>query len=431
MDGVAHLMGQGKLAVQGAVVIEQHIGVDMGAGRIRAGPLAGVFIDVDPPVVKALPQNLAVFLAHGRQGFIDRLPGLFIGDLPADTLHQRRIDIIHVQFVHTQQLLAQTDVAVHLVHIAVDRIDQVVIHGHRHPSPIERSLQGRAIVTGVCIELQLLHLARQHGSHSVAELTEGSIQVLEGRLPQRPVTALHILAVGALSQRIGLPFPVHSIFKGQISVAEHGKCRIGRLGHLAGTGQQLFFCRRKNMGPTAAEVLKIPAVQLQSRFVTIELFQHCILNGQHFRRLKAGRRGGLHPDGENAVRHGLIGRHTGILIGAALGILRQIAEHPVHTVLQLQIVAERPGRLPQLSGVLRYLCQFFAQLFQSLLPLLVAGKQILNGPKFFGLALCALQHLCFHVVFLLRHKIFSALLYHVLHRFTTDSIDISLQLCYG
>ena len=56
MDGVPHFMGQGKHIVEGAMEIQQHIGMAaIGSPGISAAALAFIFIDINPPVVKSLP----------------------------------------------------------------------------------------------------------------------------------------------------------------------------------------------------------------------------------------------------------------------------------------------------------------------------------------------------------------------------------------
>ena len=55
MDGMSHLMGQGKHIVKGAMEIQQHIGMAaVGPPGISAAALAFIFIDINPPAVKSL-----------------------------------------------------------------------------------------------------------------------------------------------------------------------------------------------------------------------------------------------------------------------------------------------------------------------------------------------------------------------------------------
>lgn len=54
VNGVSHLMGQCKLAVQRPSIVEQYIGVDLGPGRICTGAFAHIFIYINPAVVIAL-----------------------------------------------------------------------------------------------------------------------------------------------------------------------------------------------------------------------------------------------------------------------------------------------------------------------------------------------------------------------------------------
>ena len=71
VQGVAHLVGQGELAVQGAGVVQQHKGMDLGACGVSAAPLALVLIDIDPAVLEALLQKS---YSHYNTGSRDCLP---------------------------------------------------------------------------------------------------------------------------------------------------------------------------------------------------------------------------------------------------------------------------------------------------------------------------------------------------------------------
>jgi hypothetical protein len=129
VQGVAHLVGQGEHAVQIVLVVQEHIGVGPGrAGGIGAAALAGVFINVDPAVVKALAQKRRVVLAQHAQGLQHGLLGLLKGDLPGGVGHDGHIDVGHVQLVRAQQLFAQGDIAVHLVQVGVHGVDEVFVH---------------------------------------------------------------------------------------------------------------------------------------------------------------------------------------------------------------------------------------------------------------------------------------------------------------
>ena len=73
---------------------------------------------VDPAVVEALLDDGPVVVAHGGQGLVDGVLGLLVGDDLVRAGDHGGVDVVHVELVHPQQLLAQADIAVELVQVA-------------------------------------------------------------------------------------------------------------------------------------------------------------------------------------------------------------------------------------------------------------------------------------------------------------------------
>ena len=199
-------MGQGEHAVQVVFVVEQHIGVTQGAGGVGAGPLAHVLVHVDPAVVKALLDDGAVGVAHGGQGLIDGVLGLLVGDDLVRAGHHGGVDVVHVELVHPQQLLAQTDIAVHFVHVLVD---EVVVHLGGHPGAGHGGGQGAVVLPGGGEELQLLDLGGEHRGGGVADGAVGLIIGFKGVFPQRPVEKIRKTRLGLLEKAVGKPPHIH------------------------------------------------------------------------------------------------------------------------------------------------------------------------------------------------------------------------------
>ena len=189
VQGVTHLVGQSKLAVQCAGIVQQHVGMDGGASGISTAALALILVNVDPAVVKALLQNGPVVLAQRSQGIVDSLLRLLIGDMLVNAGQEWGVNVIEMQFFNAQQLLAQADIAVHTGKLLVNRFDQVVVNRHRHIGAVQRGFQRGAVFSGIGEEFQLLILAVQNGRRRIFEGSKAVIEVIVGAFPQGAVRA--------------------------------------------------------------------------------------------------------------------------------------------------------------------------------------------------------------------------------------------------
>ena len=109
--------------VQRALEVEQYIRVHARACRVRARALALVLVHVDPAVGKAFAEQVQVILAERRERLERDLLGLLEREFHLHAVHDRHIQVVHVQFVHTEQLFSQRNIAVHGRKRAVHRVD--------------------------------------------------------------------------------------------------------------------------------------------------------------------------------------------------------------------------------------------------------------------------------------------------------------------
>src|SRR5699024_908443 len=142
---------------------------------ICAGPLAHVLVHVDPAVVKALPDDGPVVVAHGGQGLVDGVLGLLVGDDLVRAGDHGGVDVVHVELIHPQQLLAQADIAVELVQVGVHRVDEVAVHLGGHTGAGHGGGHGSVILPGGGEELQLLDLGGEHRGGGVADGAVGLV----------------------------------------------------------------------------------------------------------------------------------------------------------------------------------------------------------------------------------------------------------------
>ena len=141
---VTHLVREGEHAVKGVLVVEKHVGVRLGvAGGVRAAALADVLVDIDPAVVEAFLQQLYIVVTQNMERVEHSRLRVLIADLLRGIGDDRGVHVVHVQLVYTEQLFAQGDVLVHLVHVRVDGVDKVQIDLDGNLGGVER--RGRVV----------------------------------------------------------------------------------------------------------------------------------------------------------------------------------------------------------------------------------------------------------------------------------------------
>ena len=130
---VSHLVDQSEHIGQAAAPVEQHVGMhSVNAGGVCTSLLAFIFKNVDPSFCKCLSDHRHILLPQRLQRFEHIFLGILVCDSHRVVADHRRIDVVHVKLVDAEHLLAQADVAVHLVQVPVDALDQIVADGRRH-----------------------------------------------------------------------------------------------------------------------------------------------------------------------------------------------------------------------------------------------------------------------------------------------------------
>ncbi len=97
------------------------------AGRICPAPFSLILIDVDPAVLKPLFYLCHIILSERRQRRENGILRLPERDLPRGVSDHRRINIVHVQFIHAKTFFAQSHIAVHFIEIGADRLKQTLV----------------------------------------------------------------------------------------------------------------------------------------------------------------------------------------------------------------------------------------------------------------------------------------------------------------
>ena len=301
VQGMAHLMGQGKHGVEIVLVVEQHVGMRAGgAGGIGSGALARVFVHIDPAVVKTLAQQVRVVFAQHGEGFQHGGLCLLVGDLLSRVGHDGGIHVVHVKLIDAQQPLAQRDIPVHFVHVAVDRVDQIVVHGFGDLGGVQRGGAGGRIAAGVGKEAQLLELGVQRGGGRVSELADPIVIGFKYLFAESGVRAFQQDREGAVGERVLPPRGVGNGRERQIRVAENSRDGVRRVGHLTCGRQKLLLLGREDVLPAPADPVQAAAVDLQLGDLGIKTVESLVGDGHDLGHGERGR--ALQGDGR---AHGL------------------------------------------------------------------------------------------------------------------------------
>ena len=377
---MTHLMGQRELAVQRSGVVQQDVGMHHRPGGIRAAALALVLVHVDPAVVEAVFQNGAVIVAQRRQRVVNGLLGLLVGNVLVHIFQQGGVHIVEMQLVHAQQLLAQTDIAVHFVHVLVDCLDEVLVHGGRDVGRVQRRFKGRVVLPRLGEEFQLLVLGIEKGGSGGLERSQRTVKIFIGALTQHSVAALLQADEGSLGQGMLISLGVHGVGEFQVCIGEGAVNGVGCLRHFARRRQQLFLRGGKGMRLAAAQVGQIAAVTLQLGTVGIELRQLLVGNRHDLRGIKAARRVQCYCNAHKFSGHGLIGGVPGILVRPAHTVAAQQISLGIDLLKDFHVSIQRLAALTQTSreGSQRLLA--LRQRRQFRFPCFVGGVQVFNRP---------------------------------------------------
>ena len=235
---MTHLVGKGEHAVESVLVVEQHIGVRLGrAARICAAALADVLVYVYPAVAEALPEDVGIVLTQNGKsveyGGLCLLEAYLLGGVGDDG----GIHVVHMQLVHAQHFLAQGNVAVHLVKIRVDRLDEVGVDLDGDLGPVKGGLDGAAVAACVGEEAQLLELCVQCGGYGILVLAYAAVVGLEGVPAQDSVAALLKGDEGAVGELVLHALAVLDVGEFEFGVAEGAADVVGAVCHLARGGK--------------------------------------------------------------------------------------------------------------------------------------------------------------------------------------------------
>ena len=330
VHAVAHLVRNGGNAVQRAGKVAHDIGVGIiAAAGVSAAALALVGEHIDPALGKALANDGAVLFAQRCNGIQNHLLGLVIGVMGADALGQRGIHIIVVQLVHTQDALAQSNIAVHIRQVLAHSSHQVIIDLAGHVLPCHGHGAGRFIMTDGGFGSSGLDSAGVRGSQRVDVLAEALVVAFKGILAQHAVIGglqqdvvgsgqLHIVALAILDgieHHIGVSQVIGNVFRGAECLTE--------------SSQQLFFRGGQGVRLCTQQVLQGKAVG-GNLLVSHDGIQGFLRQCQDFRLSIGDGTDSLYIFGGSAGIHALGVISTGILAQTQAGVDSQVFQFTEH-----------------------------------------------------------------------------------------------------
>ena len=350
------------------------------AGRVRARALALIFVYIDPVVCKAFFQHSTVFVAERSKCLQRGLLGLFVIDFDILIGNDRGVQIVEVQLVYTQQLFAQTHIAMHGGQTVADGRNQIVINLDRHFGAVQGGVQGRVVAACIGEELQLLHLCAEYGGRGVAVLAIHAVQRMEGIFTQHAVGRLEQGDKSAVGDRMGLSLTVHSIRKGHVGIVEHGKDIVRALSELTGSGQQRFALARQRVRLLTADAVKYQTVVRQTGRSLIEAIQRLVRDGEQF---GCGERVSV-TDCDSQIgefcSHLLIDCVSCVLIALALCVVTERVQLFAERIAKAQIFEQGVGGVGQMTLEAAQLVQHGLCLGVAGAPGFIRGENIGQRP---------------------------------------------------
>ena len=319
------------------------------AGRVGARPLSFVFTYVDPAILIGLPDDGKILLSQGGEGLEGDLFGLFICEFPVVIGHHGHIYVVHVQLVHAQHLFAERDIAVHVLHAAVNAVDQPVADSGVHVVCSYGSGKGGGIFPGAGVENLFLHLAVIESRPGVGELAVAGIVFFKNLFAQGPVRGHLQRHKASVGERDFLPFRVSDRREFQVRVGEHSKTVVGCLSHFAGRSQKLFHLLAQGVFLQAADLADRDIVFRELRLFLKEARQNMVRDVQDLRLHKCQ----LLADPDRSALHlqlqFLIMGVACVLVVAHEGVTARPVQFQRAVIIQLQRLIEAVRALAEAS----------------------------------------------------------------------------------
>ena len=285
-----------------------------------------------------------------------------------------------MKLIHAQQLFAQRDVFVHLVHVLMDRFDQVVIDRCRHLGIVQRGSQRVLVFPRVREEFELLELAVQRRSHRIFVLAQAVVVGIEDLLPEVAVRAFEQRNKAAVGQRMDVSVLIGHVRKTQLGVAQRGADVVGCAADLPGHGQDLFALGRKDMRSFAAQLVQAPSIFFERRLLRIEAVQRLLGDGHDLGPRKGAGAGQADQRTHRLAAHRLEMAVCSVDVTAQTRVAVDPARQKLDLILQAEPFQKSGSAFTELAGKGSDLLFVGADLFKAFLPGGFIGKNMADVP---------------------------------------------------
>ena len=173
---------------------------------------------------------------------------------------------------------------------------------------------------------------------------------------------------------------VHHAGELHVRVGVAGVDAAGAPAELSGPGKQVLLRGGEDVLPLQPGLGQVPAVLLQGGELGVEALQRLLGDGGELRTRIGPGPPHLHAEAEAPALHGLVLGVGGVLVVAEHGVDIQGLHPLVQPLVELQVLIEALGRLPQLPPESGQLPGQALTGLERPAPRLVAGEKVLRGP---------------------------------------------------
>ena len=246
---MSQLVCHGEHVTRSLLIIEKHIRMlqTEHADGIGTAALALGFLHVDPAVIVSFLQKLSVLLTQRSQSFLDDAERFLIIHTDLRILHERGINIVHMESLYAENLLAVLEIAMEQRQIGVHAIQKVLVYLYVHVLSGQSHLQAGAVLAGAGQEHVLIDVAHEGGGDGVDQIHIHLVERLESGTAHTAVRGMKHQAVGTVGQAHLLPVHADSGVR-QIGVVDHGEDILEAAKDAGFLGKERFYLLGEHVG---------------------------------------------------------------------------------------------------------------------------------------------------------------------------------------
>ena len=245
MNGMPHLMCQCKYTLQIILLVQKHIWMcAICRPRICTASFVLILIYIDPSVVEPFFEDRNVFFSHRCKCFDHCLFCFFIGIFLFDIFYQRHIKIIHVQMLHTKDLLSKCHIPMHGRKMSVYCLYQIVIYRLRNISIAQMHSTHTRILAHFCIKALLFQITDKNGRNRISPFCIRVVDRTEHFFSKTAILIIHKFNEISMCNCNPVTFYITNRREFNIRIIEHRIDILRAYGNLPDLCKNIFFCSR-------------------------------------------------------------------------------------------------------------------------------------------------------------------------------------------